>query len=85
MAGMEHPSRPILAFVAIAATPVVLVILLQIRGILRNGELRREYPLPPLTRAKHPIVFWGIVGIGAFGAALITCVIAAATYWLVAP
>jgi hypothetical protein len=40
----------------------------QLCGVLKKGELVREAPLPPLTRANHPIVFWGFVGIGTAAA-----------------
>jgi hypothetical protein len=82
---MEHPSRAISAFAILVATPVALMVLSQVRRILREGELRREAPLTPLTRAGHPIVYWGIVGAGTAGAVIMIGAIAVAVRFLLMP
>lgn len=82
---MEYPSRAILAFVIIAGIPVALMILFHLRDILKKGELVREAPHAPLTRARQPVVYWGIVGIGAGGVAAVAWTIIVATYALLTP
>lgn len=80
---MEHPSRPILILVVVVATPMALLIASQVGATLKSGELKREDPLPSLTRSQHPAFFWGVIATGTLGAALLSCVIAIAGYWLV--